>query len=175
MKLVFALLIVGCLAIWSVNAGCDDGSKDSNEGDVTAWFKNLGCQIKKGAEDLQESAKPWVEKIAANTKEFGHTVAQKYDEVKHKLTDEGKPLETAPRAAPLNEPTEKVPLAPLPSAATLTDGLGEHSQIPESYARADSLGSDINQPEAIDLRFLLQPNRCRSDEVIDHTGRCRKP
>lgn len=175
--MLFVLLIVGSLAIWSVQGACDDGSKDSNDGDVTAWFKNLGCQIKKGAEDLQESAKPWAEKIAANAKEFGHTVAQKYDEVKHKLTDDDKSTESTARAMHLSGPTEKVPLAPLPSAAALTDGLGEHTPPSESSQTdtADDMKSETNQPVAFDLRFILQPYKCPYGQALDHTHKCREP
>lgn len=161
------------MAILSVYGDCDEKSKDDS--DVTAWFKNLGCHIKKGAEDLQESAKPWAEKIAANAKEFGHTVAQKYDEVKHKLTDEDKSTESALKAIPLNIPTEKVPLAPLPSAAAITSDKGEHSSLPVFPKATVQSDNENYRPEAIDQRFILQPYKCRSDEVIDHTGKCRKP
>ncbi|KAI8126803.1 hypothetical protein CVS40_3246 [Lucilia cuprina] len=114
----FALIV---LSATSVRADCEDEVKEDD-----SWFKKVGCQIKKGAEDTYqtvkkgaedgyEAVKPLGDKIATSAKEFGNTVAKKYDEVKHKLTDDNKPIDDKPADTLLaSEPMEKVPLAPLP-------------------------------------------------------------
>ncbi|KAM7348509.1 uncharacterized protein ACRADG_007790 [Cochliomyia hominivorax] len=119
----FLALIILC-ASQTVKADCEDDLKEDD-----SWFKKVGCQIKKGAEDTYqtvkkgaedgyEAVKPLGDKIANSAKEFGSTVAKKYDEVKHKLTDDNVPIENKPAVASVhNEPTEKVPLAPLPGEA----------------------------------------------------------
>ncbi|XP_067641941.1 uncharacterized protein [Eurosta solidaginis] len=112
LPVLFFLTFAFCVA--NVHADCnDDNSKSSDEGEVTHFFKNLGCKIQKGAENLQENAKPWTEKLGASAKEFGSSVAQKYDELKHKLTDENKDAGPSTPFPIANAPTEKVPLAPL--------------------------------------------------------------
>ncbi|XP_017491137.1 PREDICTED: uncharacterized protein LOC108379302 [Rhagoletis zephyria] len=112
LSLIAILALALCVAY--VHADCgEDSSKTSEEGEVTHFFKNLGCKIQKGAENLQENAKPWTDKIGASAKEFGSTVAQKYDELKHKLTDDNKADGPSTPFPVANAPTEKVPLAPL--------------------------------------------------------------
>ncbi|XP_037937629.1 uncharacterized protein LOC119671165 [Teleopsis dalmanni] len=114
MKSFMCLTLLGLvLFVAYANAGCDDNSKESDEGDVKSWFKNLGCSIKKGAEDLGEQAKPIASKISETAKDFGNTVAQKYDELKHKLTDDTAQAASSSTPINLGAPTEKVPLAPL--------------------------------------------------------------
>ncbi|XP_065364883.1 uncharacterized protein LOC135957963 [Calliphora vicina] len=118
---IWAFLALIVLSATNVKADCGDDAKDDD-----SWFKKVGCQIKKGAEDTYESVKkgaedgyeavkPLGDKIATSAKEFGNTVAKKYDEVKHKLTDENVSIDNKPAEnLHANEPTEKVPLAPLP-------------------------------------------------------------
>uniref|UniRef100_A0A1A9WS68 Secreted protein n=1 Tax=Glossina brevipalpis TaxID=37001 RepID=A0A1A9WS68_9MUSC len=111
-------VIMTTLYIVNVKADCDNPSSDnSDEGEVKQWFKKVRCSIKKGAEDIQESAKPWTDKISSSAKEFSTSVAQKFDEVKHRLTDE-KPSTEATRISLNDEITEKVPLAQLSSTTT---------------------------------------------------------
>uniref|UniRef100_A0A1B0ADJ2 Uncharacterized protein n=1 Tax=Glossina pallidipes TaxID=7398 RepID=A0A1B0ADJ2_GLOPL len=125
-SLWFAVAVMTALYIVNVQADCDEPSGDSDDGEVKQWFKKVGCSIKKGAEDFQESAKPWTDKIANSAKDFGTSVAQKFDEVRHRLTDD-KPTSEATRVGFNEEPTEKVPLAPLPAAAT-TGQVRDHRQ-----------------------------------------------
>lgn len=108
-SLIWTLVLMSNFLLFvNVLADCND-KKNPDDGEVTAWFKNLGCHIKKGAEDLQESAKPWADKIAAGAKEFGHSVVQRYDGIKHKLVDDEPSTPTIIN----NEPTEKISLAPI--------------------------------------------------------------
>jgi len=114
MRSLFALIAIA-LCVAYVCADCDDADKSSEEG-VSSWLKNVGCKIKKGAEDLSDSAKPWADKIGSSAKEFGSNVAEKYDKLKHKLTDDnGNQAQGAASNTYIveNAPTEKVPLAPL--------------------------------------------------------------
>ncbi|XP_014092827.3 uncharacterized protein [Bactrocera oleae] len=113
--LVAILTFALCLAY--VYADCDDSAQSNEDGEVKHFFKNLGCKIQKGAENLQENAKPWAEKIGTSAKEFGSTVAQKYDELKHKLTDDNNENGPSTPFPVANAPTEKVPLAPLTGEA----------------------------------------------------------
>lgn len=113
--LVTILAFALCFAY--VQADCDDSAQSNEDGDVKQFFKNLGCKIQKGAENLQDTAKPWAEKIGTSAKEFGNTVAQKYDELKHKLTDDDNSNGPSTPFPVANAPTEKVPLAPLSGEA----------------------------------------------------------
>lgn len=125
---------------------CGDPEKD---GQVTAWFKNAGCTLK-----------PYADQVATKAKEFGNTVSQKYDEVKHRLTDSSDEKKTDSDSAPVViTPTEKVPLAPLPGQGATT---GEQKSTPVV-------------PEGFDDRFLLQPDRfqCPKGQVRDHQNQCR--
>ncbi|EDX16531.1 GD24780 [Drosophila simulans] len=54
--------------------------------------------------------------IGEGAKEFGSSVAQKYDELKHKLTDEPSTTPKVPVA--YDAPTEKVLLAPIGGPST---------------------------------------------------------
>ncbi|XP_005183436.1 uncharacterized protein LOC131801478 [Musca domestica] len=98
-----ALILLSATKAEDEKKDCGDPEKD---GQVTAWFKNAGCTLK-----------PYADTVATKAKEFGSTVAQKYDEVKHKLTDSdekhGDEAASAPAAAVVTS-TEKVPLAPIP-------------------------------------------------------------
>ncbi|KAH8420018.1 hypothetical protein KR009_005015 [Drosophila setifemur] len=106
-SLVGIFLLVACL---EVRADCDE-PKGPDDSDLGQFFKKVGCQVKKGAEELSEAAKPYADKIAEGAKSFGSKVAENYDTLKHKLTDESS---TTPRGqVPYDAPTEKVPLAPI--------------------------------------------------------------
>lgn len=172
--MLLALIVLS--ATNSVNGDCDDGSKEDD-----SWFKKFGCQIKKGAEDTYqtvkkgaedgyEAVKPLGEKIATSAKEFGNSVAKKYDEVKHKLTDEPVPIENQPAGHVAHEPTEKVPLAPIPGDSK-----------PEVVGKT-STGEQINtqttartvEPEGFDDRFLFQTDPvCPPGQTLDHRNHCR--
>ncbi|XP_073831946.1 uncharacterized protein [Musca autumnalis] len=100
-----ALILLSATKAEEEKKDCGDAEKD---GAVTAWFKNAGCTLK-----------PYADTVTNKAKEFGSTVAQKYDEVKHKLTDSDEKHEdaaAAPAAAAVVTSTEKVPLAPLPGS-----------------------------------------------------------
>lgn len=169
------LALIMLSATNSVNADCEDEAKEDD-----SWFKKFGCQIKKGAEDTYqtvkkgaeegyEAVKPLGEKIATSAKEFGSNVAKKYDEVKHKLTDDPVPIENQPAGHVANEPTEKVPLAPIPGASK-PEAAGKSStgeQIKPTTAR-------IVEPEGFDDRFLLQNNDpCPPGQALDYKKHCR--
>lgn len=98
------------VAVAEVRGECDE-VKAPEESDFKHFFKNLGCKVNQGAKDVAEAAKPYAEKIGEGAKDFGSSVAQKYDELKHKLTDEGSTTPKAPIA--YDAPTEKVLLAPI--------------------------------------------------------------
>ncbi|XP_053947829.1 uncharacterized protein LOC128856549 [Anastrepha ludens] len=138
----FALVVILALALCVafVHADCDDdSSKSSDDGEVKQFFKNLGCKIQKGAENLQENTKPWTDKIGASAKEFGNTVAQKYDELKHKLTDDNDSNgPSTPFAVVANAPTEKVPLAPLSGEAAPVAGSNPALTAPVVAAGKDA-------------------------------------
>ncbi|KAH8287494.1 hypothetical protein KR054_008805 [Drosophila jambulina] len=102
--------LVLLVAVAEVRGECDE-EKKPDESDFKHFFKNLGCKVNQGAKDVAEAAKPYTDKIGEGAKEFGSSVAQKYDELKHKLTDEGSTTPKAPIA--YDAPTEKVPLAPI--------------------------------------------------------------
>ncbi|XP_061387017.1 uncharacterized protein LOC133321963 [Musca vetustissima] len=157
MKFVIVWTFLALILLSATNAeeekkDCGDPEKD---GQVTAWFKNAGCTLK-----------PYADTVATKAKEFGNTVAQKYDEVKHKLTDsEEKPdaASSAPAATVVTS-TEKIPLAPLPGHEDASkSSTGEHYK------------STPVVPEAIDDRFLLQyqGRDCPNGQVRDHRNQCR--
>ncbi|XP_001991904.2 uncharacterized protein LOC6564559 [Drosophila grimshawi] len=77
---------------------------------ITGFFKTLGCKVKQGAEDVADAAKPYTDKIGEGAKELGSSVAQKYDELKHRLTDDASTPKTS---VAYDAPTERVPLAPI--------------------------------------------------------------
>lgn len=170
---IWAFLTLLVLAATTVKADCEDEVKEDD-----SWFKKVGCQVKKGAEDAYqtvkkgaedgyEAVKPLGEKIATSAKEFGNTVAKKYDEVKHKLTDDEVPIDNKPTAPVTNEPTEKVPLAPI----------GGHTEAKSEAksATGEKNTSRIVVPEGFDDRFLLQNNDpCPPGQALDYTKkRCR--
>uniref|UniRef100_W8CBS7 Uncharacterized protein n=1 Tax=Ceratitis capitata TaxID=7213 RepID=W8CBS7_CERCA len=128
----FTLLVVLALALCLtyVHADCGDSSQSNEDGEVKQFFKNLGCKIQKGAENLQENAKPWADKIGSSAKEFGSTVAQKYDELKHKLTDDNNSDGPSTPFPVANAPTEKVPLAPLSGEAAAAPAAGSTNNNP---------------------------------------------
>ncbi|XP_020802072.1 uncharacterized protein LOC110179054 [Drosophila serrata] len=108
---VYSLIgLVLLVAIAGVRCDCDD-EKAPDESGLTHFFKNLGCKVNQGAKDVADAAKPFADKIGEGAKDFGSSVAQKYDEFKHKLTDEASTTPKAPVA--YDAPTEKVPLAPI--------------------------------------------------------------
>ncbi|KAH8323836.1 hypothetical protein KR067_006101 [Drosophila pandora] len=116
MKSLVVLSLVG-LVVLAMSGGANaeradcDGGKKPEDSDFTHFFKNLGCKVKQGAEDVAEAAKPYADKISDGAKDLGQSVAHQYDVLKHKLSDEGS---TTPRGAvPYDAPTEKVPLAPI--------------------------------------------------------------
>lgn len=166
--LIWAFLAIIVLST-TVKADCEDDQKEDD-----SWYKKLGCQIKKGAEDGYEAVKkasgdgidalkPLGDKIATSTKEFGSTVAKKYDEVKHKLTDDEVAINKHADAPIANQPTEKVPLAPLPGQAEAKPVTGEQR----------TSTSKVVEPISFDDRFLLQNNECPQGQVLDHTKHCR--
>ncbi|KAH8272776.1 hypothetical protein KR026_011221 [Drosophila bipectinata] len=117
MKSLVVLSVVG-LVVLAMSAGgasgeradCDSAKKPEDS-DFSHFFKNLGCKVKQGAEDVAEAAKPYTDKISDGAKDLGQSVAHQYDVLKHKLSDEGS---TTPRSAvPYDAPTEKVLLAPI--------------------------------------------------------------
>ncbi|XP_068158821.1 uncharacterized protein [Drosophila tropicalis] len=107
--LIYALL--GMLLVLNVRADCDD-TKAPDDSDFTHFFKNLGCKVKQGAEDVAEAAKPYATKINEGAKDIGSRLAQKYDDIKHHLSDDSS---DKPQVTPVvyDAPTEKVPLAPI--------------------------------------------------------------
>lgn len=113
----------------TARAECD-GTRNPDDSDFTSFFKSLGCKVKQGAEDVAEAAKPYAEKIGEGAKDIGSSVAQKYDELKHRLTDDGS---TTPKSPVLSlqydGPTERVPLAPIaptvPASVLNPDPLGK--------------------------------------------------
>lgn len=179
--MVWALLALIVVSATTVRADCEDGVKEDD-----SWFKKVGCQIKKGAEDTYqtvkkgaedglEAVKPLGDKIATSAKEFGSTVAKKYDEVKHKLTDDNVPIDGKPTVAPLvHEPTEKVPLAPLAghAEAAKTDTAAK----PTTGEQTKTSDSSIIEHESFDDRFLLQNNNpCPPGQALDHTRKHCRP
>lgn len=95
----------------SARAECD-GTRNADDSDFTSFFKSLGCKVKQGAEDVAEAAKPYAEKIGEGAKDFGSSVAQKYDEIKHRLSDDAS-TPKSPSTLQFDAPTERVPLAPI--------------------------------------------------------------
>lgn len=171
---IWAFLVLIALSVASVKADCEDEAKEDD-----SWFKKVGCQIKKGAEDTYhtvkkgaedgyEAVKPLGDKIATSAKDFGNTVAKKYDEVKHKLTDEELPIDNKPAASIVNEPTEKVPLAPIS---------GHTDTKPETKpTTGEKNTSRIVEPEGFDDRFLLQnSDPCPPGQALDHTKKHCRP
>ncbi|EDW27154.1 GL16381 [Drosophila persimilis] len=107
---LIALLLID-VAVVQVRADCDE-TKGPDESDFKHFFKSLSCKVKQGAEDVAEVAKPYTDKIGEGAKDFGSSVAQKYDELKHRLSDDTSSPKP-PSAVPFDAPTEKVPLAPI--------------------------------------------------------------
>ncbi|XP_030379881.1 uncharacterized protein LOC115628061 [Scaptodrosophila lebanonensis] len=110
------LLVLLALTSNTWAADCDE-AKNPDDSDFKHFFKNIGCKVKQGAEDVAEAAKPYADKIGEGAKDFGNTVAQKYDQLKHRLTDDAPSSTTSTAssgAAPVPvAPTERVPLAPI--------------------------------------------------------------
>ncbi|XP_017064048.1 uncharacterized protein LOC108103174 [Drosophila eugracilis] len=107
--------LVLLVAAGQVRAECDD-TKSPEDSDIGHFFKNLGCKFNQGAKEVVEATKPYAEKIGEGAKEFGSSVAHKYDELKHKLTEE---LSTTPKVpVAYDAPTEKVLLAPIGGPST---------------------------------------------------------
>lgn len=163
--LAFILLATTSSVAKADNKECGDPEKD---GEIKAWFKNAGCTIKKSYEDISDSAKPYADQIATKAKELGNTVAQKYDEVKHKLTDSNdKPQnDGSSPAAVVEGPTEKVLLAPLSGQA---DAAAKPTTGEDTLTAAPKSG----EPTSFDDRFLLQNNDCPKGQIHDHMNRCR--
>ncbi|SPP78020.1 uncharacterized protein LOC117580780 [Drosophila guanche] len=107
---LFAVLLIVQVQV-QVRADCDE-TKSPDDSDFKHFFKNLGCKVKQGAEDVAEAAKPYTDKIGEGAKDFGSSVAHKYDELKHRLSDDTSSPKP-PSAVPYDAPTEKVPLAPI--------------------------------------------------------------
>lgn len=91
----------------SARAECD-GTRNADDSDFTSFFKSLGCKVK----DVAEAAKPYADKIGEGAKDFGSSVAQKYDEIKHRLSDDAS-TPKSPSTLQFDAPTERVPLAPI--------------------------------------------------------------
>lgn len=112
----------------TARAECD-GTRNPDDSDFTSFFKSLGCKVKQGAEDVAEAAKPYAEKIGEGAKDIGSSVAQKYDELKHRLTDDGSTTPKSPLSLQYDGPTERVPLAPIaptvPASVLNPDPLGK--------------------------------------------------
>ncbi|XP_034118316.1 uncharacterized protein LOC117577582 [Drosophila albomicans] len=105
-SIVLGLMLLSC----ETHAADCDASRDPEDSDFKNFFKNIGCKVSQGAEQVVEAAKPYAEKIGEGAKDFGSTVAQKYDELKHRLTDDA----STPKATvTYDAPTERVPLAPI--------------------------------------------------------------
>lgn len=155
-----------------VHADCDDSAQSNEDGDVKQFFKNLGCKIQKGAENLQENAKPWAEKIGTSAKEFGNTVAQKYDELKHKLTDENDSNGPSTPFPVANAPTEKVPLAPLSGEAAASSSNPAVAAPVPAAGKGEPADTIPNTPLSIDDRFLFQTHECRKGEAVDQRRQC---
>ncbi|EDX02886.1 uncharacterized protein LOC6525958 [Drosophila yakuba] len=107
--------LVLLMAAGQVRAECDE-AKSPEDSDFKHFFKNLGCKVNQGAKEVAEAAKPYTDKIGEGAKEFGSSVAHKYDELKHKLTDEPSTTPKVPVA--YDAPTEKVLLAPIGGPST---------------------------------------------------------
>ncbi|KAH8238617.1 hypothetical protein KR032_011461 [Drosophila birchii] len=106
-SLIGLMLLV---AVAEVRGECDE-EKAPDESDFKHFFKNLGCNVNQKAKEVAQAAQPYADKLSEGAKDFGSTVAQKYDELKHKLTDDASTTPKAPIA--YDAPTEKVPLAPI--------------------------------------------------------------
>ncbi|KAH8416488.1 hypothetical protein KR222_005529 [Zaprionus bogoriensis] len=109
------------------DAECD-GKRNEDDSDITSFFKSIGCKVKQGAEDVAEAAKPYTDKIGEGAKDFGSSVAQKFDEIKHRLSDDASSTPKSPSSLQYDGPTERVPLAPIaptvPADALNADPLG---------------------------------------------------
>ncbi|EDW65762.1 uncharacterized protein [Drosophila virilis] len=95
-------------------ADCDE-VKNPDDSDFKNFFKNFGCKVKQGAGEVADAARPYAEKIGEGAKDFTSSVAQKYDELKHRLTDDASTPRSPITGIP-DAPTERVPLAPIAPA-----------------------------------------------------------
>lgn len=97
-------------------ADCDE-ARNPDDSDFKHFFKNLGCKVSHGAEQVVEVAKPYAEKIGTSAKDIGSSVVQKYDALKHSLSHDGSGSGSTPSTpVAYDAPTERVPLAPIAPA-----------------------------------------------------------
>lgn len=115
----------------SARAECD-GTRNADDSDFTSFFKSLGCKVK----DVAEAAKPYADKIGEGAKDFGSSVAQKYDEIKHRLSDDAS-TPKSPSTLQFDAPTERVPLAPI--APT----------VPANVLNGDPLGMFLSRSHSL--------------------------
>ncbi|XP_055845831.1 uncharacterized protein LOC129911874 [Episyrphus balteatus] len=184
-QLVSVIALVAFVS--SVYCGCDRSGevKPSEDGDVTQFFKNLGCDIKKGAdkvsesakpyiddlkkgaEKVSESAKPYIDEIGKSAKKFGGTVADRFNDLKEKIN--GNP--------------ENATIVPETSSNSSLFSSADVKAVDESSSLGRDLSSSTTQgplssssilPD-IDDRILLDIDepKCPENTKNDGRGHCR--
>ncbi|ALC48326.1 CG9691 [Drosophila busckii] len=113
--IICALFVAVALLSARAHAADCDQAKNPEDSDFKNFFRSVSCKVKQGAEEAAIVVKPYTDKIGDGAKEIGSSVANKFDELKHKFTDEGTTAK-APTVMPFNAPTERVPLAPIAPA-----------------------------------------------------------
>lgn len=166
MKFYLAWTFLAVVLMSAINVNADGCGAAEGDGEVSAFFKNLGCKIKTGAEDTYEASKPYLEKAGNTVKEFGSNVKQGINDLKDKLTADDDVPKAEGSQVVMDAPTEKVPLAPLPGQENVVTKTGELKlDIPTPRS--------IIEPDGFDNRFLLQQNECPKGQVLDYKKRCR--
>lgn len=153
---LLGLVLLSCGA----NAADCDEVKNPDDSDFKNFFKNLGCKVSNGAEQVVEAAKPYANKIGDTAKDIGSSVAEQYDALKHRIISDD---HTSSAPVPYDAPTERVPLAPitpaLPAEITKPQPIGEYTCIC-IHKYKNSIQSDIINY----FQFISQ----RVKSIIDH-------
>ncbi|XP_055911039.1 uncharacterized protein LOC129945373 [Eupeodes corollae] len=189
---IISTIALAAIFASSVNCGCDRSGevKPSEDGDVTQFFKNLGCDIKKGAEKVSDSAKPYIddikkgaEKVSESAKPYiddlgsrarklGGTVADRFHDLKEKISSN----------------TDNSTVTPEKSSSTTAEGRSVDYELSStSNSSSPSSGSSSSTPTTpspssssssilpdIDDRFILDAvPKCGENKKDDGRGHCR--